>query len=134
MRAGTAAILCAAIALLGCRPDPATPRGTAERFLDAHYVRIDLPASHTLTTGLARHKVEREMELVAGQVIDESTRKPTVHYRLLEERPAGNGAVNFVYLARITVEDADRFERRLLVTVRAGAEGWRVSNYDELRD
>src|SRR5437867_3359855 len=69
--------------VLGCRPDPSTPRGTAERFLDAHFVHIDLPAALEFTAGLARHKVEDEIRLVAGQAIDETTRKPSVHYRLL---------------------------------------------------
>ena len=56
--------------VLGCRPDPSTPRGTAERFLDAHFVHIDLPAALEFTAGLARHKVEDEIRLVAGQAIE----------------------------------------------------------------
>jgi hypothetical protein len=116
----------------GCRPGPSTPRGTAERFLDAHYVRIDLPAALALTAGVARHKVEEELRLVEGQAIDESTRKPTVRYRLLEERPEGETAVNYLYRGTILVEDADRFERRWLVTVRRDADGWHVTNYQEL--
>jgi hypothetical protein len=115
-----------------CRPDASTPRGAAERFLDAHYVRIDLSAARELATGLARHKVEDEIRLVGGQEIDDSTRKPTIHYTLLEERPDGDAAVNFLYRADITVEDADRFERRWLVTVRREDAAWRVANYQEL--
>jgi hypothetical protein len=132
---GGSAVTLAALALLfatGCRPDPATPQGTAEGFLDAHYVRIDLPRALPFTSGLARRKVEEEMRLITGQAIDESTRKPTVHYRLLEERPDGDAAVSFLYLGSITVEDADRFERRWLLTVRREPEGWRVTNYQEL--
>ncbi len=115
----------------GCRADPSTPRGTAERFLDAHYVAIDLPAARAVTGGLARHKVEQEIELTRGQEIDDTTRKPTVHYRLLEEHPDGEHSVNYVYLGSIAVEGADRFERRWLVTVRREPEGWRVTNYQE---
>ena len=115
-----------------CRPDATTPRGAAERFLDAHYVRIDLPAALEVTSGLARHKVEDEIRLVQGQEIDDSTRKPTVHYRLLEEHPDGDHAVNYLFRANITVEDADGFERRWLVTVRREESGWRVTNYQEL--
>ena len=63
---------------------------------------------------------------------DASTRKPTVHYRLLEEHPEGDAAVNLLYRGSITVEDADRFERRWLVTVRRQEDGWRVTNYQEL--
>jgi hypothetical protein len=114
-----------------CGPDPATPRGTAERFLDAHYVHIDLAAALPFTSGLARQKVESEMALVRGVAIDESTRKPTVHYTLLEEHPDGPETVSFVYRGRVLPEDADAIERRWLVTVRREADGWRVTNYQE---
>jgi hypothetical protein len=115
----------------GCGPDPSTPRGTAERFLDAHFVRIDLPAALPLTSGLARHKVENEIRLVGGQEIDETTRKPTVHYRLLEERPDGEHAVNYLYRGDIRIEDAESLARRWLVTVRLENGAWHVTNYQE---
>src|SRR5439155_1094213 len=107
--------------LSACRADPSTPRGTAERFLDAHYVRIDLPAALPYTTDLARHNVEEEIGLTQGQAIDETTRKPSVHYTFLEEHPVGDDMVNYLYRGTIVVEDADRFERRWLVTVRRGS-------------
>jgi hypothetical protein len=121
----------AILSMASCRPDPSTPRGTAERFLDAHYVHIDLPAALPFTSGLARKKVESEIELVRGVTIDESTRKPSVHYTLLEERPDGSEAVSYLYRGRIAVDGADGFERRWLVTVRQEPEGWRVTNYQE---
>ncbi len=97
MRHGTArALALSALLLAGCRAAANTPRGTAERFLDAHYVRIDLPAALEFTADLARHKVENEMRLVQGQTID-----------------------------------ADRLERRWLVTVRLAGGSWRVTNYEE---
>jgi hypothetical protein len=125
-------LLVLVLLLSACRADPATPRGTAELFLDAHYVRIDLPDALRFTNGVARQKVEDEMRLTAGQSIDETTRKPTVHYRLLEEHPDGDAAVHYVYRGRIAVEDADTFERRWLVTVRFADGAWRVTNYQEL--
>jgi hypothetical protein len=117
--------------VVACHPDPSTPRGTAEGFLDAHYVHIDLPAALPLTSGVARHKVESEIELVKGITIDDATRKPTVHYSLLEEHPDGSEAVSYVYRGSIAVEGAESFERRWLVTVRREPEGWRVTNYQE---
>ena len=129
--AGTLVPLLLALLAAGCAPDPKTPRGTAERFLDAHYVRIDLAAALPYTTGIARRKVEDELRLVAGQSIDDTTRKPSVHYRLLEEHPDGERAVNYLYRGTISVEDAERFERRWLVTVRREEDGWRVTNYQE---
>ncbi len=134
MRRSVVRSLVLGLALLApsCRPDATTSRGTAELFLDAHYVRIDLPAALEFTAGVARHKVEEEIGLVRGQTIDDSTRKPTVRYRLLEEHPGGEEAVNYLYHGTILVEDADRIERRWLVTVRRESGGWRVTNYQEL--
>src|SRR5207249_1918606 len=132
MRHGTArTLVLSALLVAGCRAAANTPRGTAERFLDAHYVRIDLPAGLEFTADLARHKVEDELRLVQGQVIDETTRKPSVHYRLLEEHPDGTEAVRYLYRGSITIEDADRLERRWLVTVRLADGAWRVTNYEE---
>ncbi|HWP64968.1 MAG TPA: hypothetical protein VNO26_03530 [Candidatus Limnocylindria bacterium] len=120
--------------LTACRPDPASPRGAAERFLDAHYVAIDLAAALPLTTGLARAKVERERALVGGEAIDETTRKPRVWYRLLEERPIDDDGVQLLYRGTLEPEGLERFERRWLVTVRRDAPGWIVSNFEELPD
>src|SRR2546422_9047458 len=109
MRHGPArALALSALLLAGCRAAANTPRGTAERFLDAHYVRIDLPAALEFTADLARHKVENEMRLVQGQTIDETTRKPSVHYRLLEEHPAGAEAGRHLHPGRTAIADPDR--------------------------
>lgn len=124
---GLMTLLCVA----ACRPDPSTPRGTAERFLDAHYVHIDLKAALPFTSGVARQKVESEIELVRGVTIDDTTRKPSVHYSLLEEHPDGEHAVSYVYRGRIAVDGADTFDKRWLVTVRREPDGWRVTNYQE---
>lgn len=124
---GLMTLLCVA----ACRPDPSTPRGTAERFLDAHYVHIDLKAALPFTSGVARQKVESEIELVRGVTIDDTTRKPSVHYSLLEEHPDGESAVSYVYRGRIAVDGADTFDKRWLVTVRREPDGWRVTNYQE---
>lgn len=134
MRAASLCVWLAGAAMMlvvACHPDPSTARGTAEGFLDAHYVHIDLPSALPLTSGLARHKVESEMELVKGVTIDDTTRKPTVHYTLLEEHPDGTDAVTYVYRGSIAVEGAESFERRWMVTVRREPEGWRVTNYQE---
>lgn len=124
----------AVLVLAACRPDAASPRGAAERFLDAHYVTIDLDATVPLTSGLARAKVERERRLVDGILADEATRKPQVWYRLLEERPSGDDAVQFLYRGTVSPEGIERFDRRWLVTVRREPAGWVVSNYEELPD
>jgi hypothetical protein len=129
---GLAALVAAAVA--ACRADPSTPRGTAERFLDAHYVEIDLPAALPWTAGLARQKVEQEIDLTKGFAIDESTMKPTVRYALLEEHSDPEGGTKFLYRGKIAVTGADGFERRWLVTVRQEPDGFRVTNYQEFSE
>ncbi|HVM95618.1 MAG TPA: hypothetical protein VMT89_04485, partial [Candidatus Acidoferrales bacterium] len=95
-RIGLALTLLVVTLVFGCRPDPNSPRGVAEQFVDAHYVRIDLPAAKGVVAGLALHKLEEEQRLTAGNAIDESTRLPTVRYRLLEEKSETDTA-SFVY-------------------------------------
>lgn len=128
----------AAVLLLvpaACRPDPDSARGVAEHFLDAHYVRMDLPAARDLAEGAARAKVEQEIALVGEQRIDESTRVPSVTYRLRREESGGTDAVMFLYEARIRPPGADAFSRRWLVTVRRRpGRGWRVTNFVEEGD
>ena len=117
-----------------CHPDPSTPRGTAESFLDAHYVLIDLKGALPFTSGLARQKVEHEMDLTAGVEIDAETMKPTVRYSLLHEEKDPDGGTKFLYHGKIAVDGADPFERRWLVTVRQEPDGYRVTNYQEFSE
>jgi hypothetical protein len=121
-------VLCA---VAGCASPTDTPRGTAERFLDAHYVQIDLPAARSYTSGLARQKIDNEARLTSGQVIDAGTRMPRVHYRLVEEQPRDDTVVSFVYDAEFRVDDAATLHRKLQLTVRRDGEVWSVTNYQE---
>jgi hypothetical protein len=117
--------------LAGCTSPADTPRGTAERFLDAHYVEINLPVARSYTSGLAREKIDDEARLTRGQVIDAATRMPSVHYRLVEERPRDDTVVSFVYDAEFRVDGAETVHRKLQLTVRRDGEDWRVTNYQE---
>jgi hypothetical protein len=119
------------LVLNACYRDPLSARRVAEKFLDAHYVVIDLPAAKTYCTGLALSRVEDEIRLTAGQPIDGSTRQPRVNYRLLEEKQRGEKNTAFLYTATFSVDGAGQFEKKILLTMRQGEEGWRVVNYSE---
>src|SRR5712691_2707948 len=123
----------ALLALLfhACQSDPHSARGVAERFLDAHYVEINLQAAKPYCTGLALNRLEDEIRLTEGQPIDESTRKPLVHYRLVEEKPRGEKNTSFLYETTISVDGAGEFTKKVLLTLRQGEQGWRVANYSE---
>lgn len=114
-----------------CTNDPDSARALAERFLDAHYVQIDLAAAEKLASGVAGEKIAEERRLTAGQVIDDATRKPSVYYRLLEERPDGEARSRLVYQATFSMTGAPDFERRILLVLRREAPGWRVVNFEE---
>jgi hypothetical protein len=126
-----AAALLFLVALAACRSDPASPRGVAERFLDAHYVKIDLAAAEALTVGVAERKLGDERKLVEGQAIDDSTRQPHVYYRFVEERPAGAERSHLVYRATFAVDGADTFDRRILLVMQRGDTGWKIVNFEE---
>jgi hypothetical protein len=122
--------LCACVA--GCRSGTDSARGAAESFLDEHYVRIDLAAAKQYTVGVARQKVEEEQRLVGDQQIDASTRRPTVSYRLVEERSEGSDRSDLVYDATVRFDDGNSIGLRWLVTARRIEDGaWKVSNFQE---
>lgn len=118
------------VGTVGCHADPSTPQGRAELFLDAYYVEINLPRALEQTAGIARAKVEQSIELTKGQVLDESTQRPRVHYRFAEEHPDGDATVNYVYLADITA-DGDTSQRKFMLTVRRQDDDWKVTNFSE---
>jgi hypothetical protein len=120
-----------ALSISACRGrDLSTAQGTTEEFLDQHYVHIDLQKAKEFTVGLAQQKLDEEIRLTAGQVIDAGTRRPRVHYRLLEKKEQGPRA-SFLYLGTIQADDAPEFTRRWLVSARKDGPHWRVSNFTE---
>ena len=127
----TVQVLCILfLALSGCGKDLQTARGVVEEFIDQHYVHINLKKAKDFCVGLALHKINEEIRLTAGQVIDASTRKPKVYYRLLEEK-VGKQRASFLYKGTIRVEDASEFTRRWLIIARQENGTWRVSNFKE---
>ena len=129
-RTATVATLALLALLLGCHSDPHSARGVAEQFVDQHYVRINLAAAKPFCAGLALHKIEEEQRLTEGQAIDESTRLPSVHYRLIDQK-ADDATASFVFEGTIRVDDAGEFIRKWIVTTRHSDDAWKVSNFEE---
>ncbi len=124
-----AAILVAMIAGPGCTPENSA-RGVVDRFITAHYVAIDLKAAEPLCTGLALDKIRQEVQLTEGQQIDDTTRKPVVHYKLKAQRDAADH-VEYLFRATIDVPDGGTFEKNWMVTARREGGVWKVSNFNE---
>lgn len=124
----TLVALCVLLAA-GCTP-PNSARGVVDRFIAARYIAIDLSATAPLCTGLALDKIHEEMKLTAGQKIDETTRKPLVHYKLKAERD-GDDHVQYLFRATIDVPDGGSFQKNWMITARKEGSVWKVSNFSE---
>lgn len=122
-------LLVAAACATGCKPAN-TPRGVVDRFIEAHYIAINLKSSERWCTGLALDKLHKEEALTAGQTIDDETRKPTIHYKLKDQRD-GHDRVMYLFLATIDVPDGGSFEKKWMITARKEGAVWKVSNYSE---
>ncbi|MGO9603800.1 MAG: hypothetical protein ACLQAT_10460 [Candidatus Binataceae bacterium] len=115
--------------IVGCTSGNSA-RGVVDRFIAAHYMAIDLKAAEPLCTGLALDKLHQEMKLTAGQQIDETTRKPIVHYKLKAERESPDH-VEYLFRATIDVPDGGSFEKNWMITARKESDTWKVSNFTE---
>ena len=105
-------------------------RGVVDRFIEARYILIDQKQMQELTTGLALDKIHDEMKLTQGQNIDQSTRKPVVHYALEKTRTEGD-KTTFLFKARIDVPEGGTFKKFWMITAKKDGEVWKVSNYSE---
>ncbi|HEY6395677.1 MAG TPA: hypothetical protein VIX12_09685, partial [Candidatus Binataceae bacterium] len=103
-------------AMAGCN-GVNTPRGVVDKFIAAHYQAIDLKAAEPLCTGLALAKIHEEIKLTQGQTIDPSTRKPSIYYKLKDERDAPDHVV-YLFRATIDVPDGGSFEKNWMITAR----------------
>ncbi|MFT4571485.1 MAG: hypothetical protein ACI8TX_002722 [Hyphomicrobiaceae bacterium] len=113
-------------------------QASAERFLDAHYVRMNLALSHELAEGVARLKIAKEIELVSELTDQERPTMPRVHYSLqsdsLHSEHDGEGAVIFQYRLRIeSAGSSSALEKLVLLTVRepVAGEGFVVTNFSD---
>jgi hypothetical protein len=124
------AFVALALSVSTCNRDLNSAQGVADEFVDQHYVVIDLPKAKTLAVSVALSKLNEEIRLTSGQPIDASTRKPRVHYTLVEKRE-GDQRATFLYQGTIESDDNTSFTRQWLITARKEGTQWRVSNFTE---
>ena len=125
-----AALLAFVLTANACGRDLNTAQGVADEFVDQHYVMIDLPKAKALAVSVALSKLNEEIRLTSGQTIDASTRKPRVHYTLLEKKE-GDQRATFLYQGTIESDDNTSFTRQWLITARKEGNQWRISNFTE---
>ena len=124
------ALAIAMIAMLAACHARNSPRGVVDDFIDQHYVAINLKGAEPYCTGLALDKLHEEMKLTAGQHIDDTTRKPVVHYKLTAQRESPDH-IEFLFRATIEVPDGGSFQKNWMITARKDGDAWKVSNYSE---
>jgi hypothetical protein len=115
--------------MTACTP-PNSARGVVDRFIEARYILIDNEQMQSVCTGLALDKIHEEMKLTEGQSIDQSTRKPVVHYTLQKTRVEGE-KTTFLFKARIDVPEGGTFNKFWMITAKKDGDTWKVSNYTE---
>ena len=123
-------MLAALLVAPACQTPGTSARATAEAFLDAHYVRIDLEGSRALSSGLALSKIDKEIALTEDQEITDETRQPRINYRL-EHAAEGDGSAQFAYELTIRAAGIDPFRKLVMITVRNEHGAWTVTNYNE---
>jgi hypothetical protein len=102
----------------------------ARGFLDSYYVATDLHAAEQFTDGLAHEKVLASLQLTSGQVINGSTKRPTVSYKL-HSKSIDETEAEYIFFVRIKPADFDvLFQKtRLIVRLRDGE--WRVTQFSD---
>ena len=125
-----AVALTMACLVAACHAPAGTPRSAVEKFLDAHYVSIDLQASQRLVTGLALQKVNKEIALVEGLEPEAQALKPRIGYRLKQTRE-GEQEVTYLYELTVAPSGVEPFGKEVIVTARFADDDWTVSNYSE---
>jgi len=118
-----------ALAAPGCTP-PNSARGVVDRFIEAHYMTIDLKAAEPLCTSVALDKLRKEIALTQGQPIDASTRKPVIHYKMVAQRGAEDH-ITFLFVATIDVPDGGSFKKNWMIAARKQGADWKISNFAE---
>jgi hypothetical protein len=131
MRGWIGGAILMALVFGGCSRDN-TPKGVADRFVQAYYVQIDQAQALEFTTALARERLQRELQLVGpirqGGSVEQA--RPQVAYNLVHTQPEGR-QVLFVYDLTITPMHVSPMLRKVLIITDQFAGQWKVINFTE---
>jgi hypothetical protein len=125
----TAVAVALVLSISAC-PSKDGPSAVADAFMGAYYVAIDLQAAQDLTAGLAREKLDRELELTSEAKIDGDTRKPRINF-MMEEASEDGDRAQFVFLLDIRPPGADPFERTSMLMLKLMEGSWKVTNFSD---
>ncbi len=104
--------------------------GAAEAFLNAYYVSIDLEMAKWLTEGVARTKIDRQIEEIKKMSLVNKNRSK-VSYRLLNERSLGDRKKAFSFELSIEPQGGKAFRRVVFLHLRRKDQNWRIHAFRE---
>lgn len=131
MRSGILTALCIAVAIMGCSRGNSA-QGVADQFVQTYYVQIDQARALEFTTGLARQRLQEELQRVAqlrrGSSLEQA--RPKVSYTLSRTQPEGR-QVLLVYDLTITPPQVAPLLKKILIITEQLGEQWKVINFTE---
>ncbi|RMH43085.1 MAG: hypothetical protein D6689_06170 [Deltaproteobacteria bacterium] len=123
--------LAVAAAACGARaPSADDPGAVADRFIDRYVVEADQRAALELADGVARTRLEDEMEqvrAVRGAGAPPSGARPRVYWERVSLRTDGSRS-RAVYDVRLSFS-GDETRRHVLVSLTRRDRGWRVTSF-----
>lgn len=107
-----------------------SPESVAQDFVERYYVQPNLEKAKALAHGLARHKIEKEQQLLQPMSQEVISGDRAVSYSLHATRGMGEDRIFFVYDLAISV-DRQTMKKRAFISTTRVKEGWRVTNFQE---
>lgn len=107
-----------------------SPESVAQDFVERYYVQPNLEKAKALAHGLARHKIEKEQQLLQPMSQSVIPGDRAVSYSLHATRGMGEDRIFFVYDLAISV-DRQTMKKRAFISTTRVKEGWRVTNFQE---
>jgi hypothetical protein len=118
-------------AIIGCSRSNSA-QGVADQFVQAYYVQIDQGQALDFTTGLARQRLQEELQQVAhlrrGSGFEQA--RPQVSYTLSRTQPEGR-QVLLVYDLTVTPPQVAPILKKILIITEQLGEQWKVINFTE---
>ena len=111
-----------------CAKQPASEQ-VAKKFMEAYYVRIDLKGADQLSMGLAKEKLDHQIQLLDGQGLGKSADIPNVDINLVSTPSNTPDETTFIY--QVIPHVADVGKRSVFVKLRKEDGQWKVSQFIE---
>ncbi len=114
--------------MTACSKGPASEQ-VVQQFMEDYYVKMDLKGAEALSMGLAKEKLDREIQLVGGQTLGSSAHVPTVDIALKSKDFESAEEASYIY--RVIPKVHDVGERMVYVKLRHEGGQWKVSQFLE---